>query len=99
MNLINYANNLAGSPLHPLVRAQLTRSAAQIAGDTGSTLSHKAWAVNALRYLDDGDARLAVAVVLTNPTIAATVDEGGLPSDSDLEYVIINSVLPLILPA
>lgn len=99
MNLNQLANFLAGSPLNPLVHAQLVKIAAATVKDDAASDARQMWALNILRSPAQNLDPAAVALVISNPTIAATLAGDGLPNDSDLEYVIVNEVLPHIAPA
>lgn len=97
MKLTTFADNLAGSPVSALLFAELDRQAALILRDHSSGQNARNWATQQLSGQLGN--RVALAVFLTNPTIAATVDAGNTPSDSDIEYVVVAEVLPVIIPA
>lgn len=96
--LANLANHLAGSPLRPLVEAQLVRIAGAALRDPGTSAERRAWASNVLSANGSLDTNRVMGVVLTNPTVLGTLDAGDTPSDGDIEYVVTAEVLPVIAP-
>ena len=97
--LSSLANHLTGSPLKPLVEAQLVRIAGAAIRNPATSPERRAWASNVLSAQGGVDSNRVMGVVLTNATILSALEAGNTPSDSDIEYVVTNEVLPLIAPA
>lgn len=95
--LSTLANHLNGSPLKPLVEAQLVRIAGAAVRSPETTPERRVWASNVLSAQGAVDSNRVMGVMLTNPTILAGLD-GGVPSDQDIEYVVTAEVLPVIAP-
>lgn len=87
------------TPLRPLVAAALIKVAGADVRNASASGERRTWASNVLSNPEAAcDARV-MNVVLTNPSVATTLDADGTPTDSDLEYVVAAEVLPLIAPA
>ena len=97
--LSSLANHLTGSPLKPLVEAQLVRIAGAAIRNSATSPERRAWASNVLSANGVMESNRVMGVVLTNVTIISALEAGNTPSDSDIEYVVTNEVLPLIAPA
>lgn len=97
--LSTLANHLTGSPLRPLVEAQLVRIAGAAVRNSETTPERRAWASNVLSAEGRVDSSRVMGMVLTNVTIAAKLETAETPSDQEIEYVVVSEVLPLIAPS
>ena len=97
--LTTLANHLTGSPLKPLVEAQLVKIAGATIRSPDTSPERRAWASNVLSAEGGVDSSRVMGMVLTNVTIAAKLEAGETPSDQEIEYVVVSEVLPLITPS
>ncbi|WP_339096176.1 hypothetical protein WDJ50_02485 [Deinococcus sp. VB142] len=99
MTLATLANHLNGSPIQPLVEAQLVKIAGADIRRSDLSPERRAWASNVLSAEGRVDSSRVMGMVLTNVTIAAKLEAGETPSDQEIEYVVVSEVLPLIAPS
>lgn len=97
--LSTLANHLTGSPLKPLVEAQLVKIAGAAIRSPETSPERRVWASNVLSAQGAVDSNRVMGVMLTNTSIITALEAGNTPSDSEIEYVIAAEVLPLIAPA
>lgn len=86
------------SALRPLVVAALVKVAGADVRNPEASDERRTWASNTLGNPEGVADTRVMNIVLTNPSIATTLDADGTPSDNDLEYVVAAEVLPLIAP-
>lgn len=84
------------TPLRDLLDAELDRQAALTLRNPEASQNARTWANQQL----NGQLinRVPLALLLTNPTIAAAVASGTTPPDADIQYVVTNEILPVIVP-
>ena len=98
MSLTKLSNHLHGSPLRPLVEAQLVRIAGADVRNPNTSPERRAWANQILETNGMHDSTRVMGVVLTNPTIMTALEAGNTPPDGDIEYVVIQEALPVVVP-